>query len=45
MSLNEIRLKERANILPSWSEEPIPLKALIPNRKKEGGCPHILEHK
>lgn len=31
MSPNEIRLKKRANTLPSWSEEPISLKALIPN--------------
>jgi hypothetical protein len=31
MSPNEIRLKKRANIFSSWSEEPISLKALIPN--------------
>lgn len=31
MSPNEIRLKKRATTFPSWSEEPISLKALIPN--------------
>jgi len=31
MSANEIRPKKKANTLPSWSEEPISLKALIPD--------------
>jgi hypothetical protein len=36
MILNEMRLQKRANKLASWSEEPNPLKALIPNPKKGG---------
>jgi len=45
MSPNEILLKKRANTLPSWSEEPISLKALIPNWKSRKDPPKYSQHK
>jgi len=45
MSPNEIRLKKRATTFPSWSEEPISLKALIPNWKSRKDPPIYAQHK